>query len=169
MTRKLSLVFCLMSVSGYATAEGGSCPVGYYPIGGQGAMGCAPIPNYQGGGEQGSAVAPQAQWLKTWGAIAIDETVNNGGIGTVTGLPDRRAADAAALSQCRSSGGSDGCKLLLSYRNQCAVIVSGAKYLNAHSAETVERASSWAIEECSQRTTGCKIYYSACSAPVRIQ
>lgn len=168
MTGKILLLVSFCAFSGSVLAEGGSCPAGYYPIGGQGAMGCAPIPNYQGTDQRGS-VAPQAQWLKTWGAIAIDETASEGGIGTVTGLSDRQAADAAALSQCRSSGGSDQCELLLSYQNQCAVIVSGAKYLNAHSAETVELASSSAIQQCSQRTTDCKIYYSACSAPVLVQ
>jgi hypothetical protein len=129
----------------------------------------APIPNYQGKEGQRDSVEPQAQWLKTWGAIAIDETASDGGIGTVTGLSDKNTADAAALSQCRSSGGSDQCELLLSYQNQCAVIVSGAKYLNAHSAETVELASSWAIQQCSRRATNCKIYYSACTAPVLVQ
>lgn len=168
MTIKFLLLASLCAYSGIALAEGGTCPAGYYPIGGQGAQGCAPIPNYHGDDEQGS-FAPQEQWQKTWGAIAIDETVNDGGIGTVTGLPDQQAAVGAALAQCRSSGGSDGCELLLSYQNQCAVIVSGVKYLNAHSAETIELASSSAIQKCSQRTTGCKIYYSACSAPVQIQ
>lgn len=168
MTRKFLLLASLFAIPGSALAEGGSCPAGYYPIGGQGAVGCAPIPNYQRSGEQGSAVAPEAQWLKTWGAIAIDDTVDVGGIGTVTGLPDKQAADAAALSQCRSSGGTDGCRLHLSYHNQCAVIVSGINYLSTHRAETVDKASALAIQKCSQQTSGCKIYYSACSAPVRI-
>jgi hypothetical protein len=158
----------LLGFSGLSYAEGGTCPPGYYPIGGQGAAGCAPIPNDQDSGRRGF-VDLQAQWQKTWGAIAIDETVNDGGIGTVTGLPDKQAADGAALAQCRASGGSDGCELLLSYQNQCAVIVSGASYLNTHSAETVELASSSAVLKCSERTTGCKIYYSACSAPTRVQ
>jgi len=168
MTKKFLLLVGLYACSGTAWAEGGSCPAGYYPIGGQGAQGCAPIPNYQSNDQQGSFV-PQGQWQKTWGAIAIDETVNDGGMGMVTGLPDKQAADGAALAQCRASGGSDGCELLLSYQNQCAVIVSGASYLNAHSAETIELASSSAVHKCSERTTGCKIYYSACSVPVRIQ
>lgn len=169
MARKLLLLVSLCASPGSVLAEGGSCPAGYYPIGGQGAVGCAPIPNYQGNGGQESSTIPQARWAKTWGAIAIDETVSTGGIGVVTGLPDKQTADAAALSRCLSSGGSSGCRLHLSYENQCAVIVSGISYLSTHRAETIERASTLAIEKCNQQTTSCKIYYSACSAPVLVQ
>lgn len=38
-------------------AEGGSCPPGYYPIGGQGYQGCAPIPG--GEGEETPGAPPQ--------------------------------------------------------------------------------------------------------------
>lgn len=159
----------LLGLSGSSYAEGGSCPAGYYPIGGRGAVGCAPIPNYQANDEQASSAIPQARWAKTWGAIAIDETVSAGGIGVVTGLPDKQTADTAALSQCLSSGGSSSCRLHLSYENQCAVIVSGISYLSTHRAETIERASALAIEKCNKQTTSCKIYYSACTAPVLVQ
>ncbi len=47
----LSICSLLMfsSLSHLAWAEG-NCPQGMYPVGGQGVMGCAPIPNYGGGG-----------------------------------------------------------------------------------------------------------------------
>ncbi|KAF1028257.1 MAG: hypothetical protein GAK29_00137 [Acinetobacter bereziniae] len=47
----LSVFSLLMfsSLSHLAWAEG-NCPQGMYPVGGQGVMGCAPIPNYGGGG-----------------------------------------------------------------------------------------------------------------------
>lgn len=169
MTKKILMLMGLCMLPGLALAEGGTCPAGYYPIGGQGAMGCAPIPGYQSNEGAESAAVPQARWAKTWGAIAIDETVTTGGIGTVTGLPDKQTADAAALSSCRSSGGTSGCRLHLSYENQCAVIVSGVNYLSTHRAETVEQASELALQKCGQQTTSCKIYYSACSTPVQIQ
>ena len=39
-------LFLISFIGCNAYAEGGSCPEGMYPIGGQGYQGCAPIPNY---------------------------------------------------------------------------------------------------------------------------
>ena len=80
-------------------------------------------------------------WAKTWGAIAIDETVTGGGLGTVIGKKTKRDAQKAALQQCRATGGGEKCTVFLTYRNQCAVIVSGQMKTETASAESIEKAT----------------------------
>jgi len=52
----------------------GNCPPGYYPIGGQGVQGCAPISSQPAAGQGASVPAPpprpSGEWIKTWGALA---------------------------------------------------------------------------------------------------
>ena len=57
----------------YQSFAEGNCPPGYYPIGGQGARGCAPIPSgapsstSSGGISELPANSPTGRWIKTWG------------------------------------------------------------------------------------------------------
>ncbi len=44
------ILFTLACAMGFPLLAEGNCPPGYYPIGGQGAVGCAPI-NNQGGAQ----------------------------------------------------------------------------------------------------------------------
>lgn len=65
------LASCLLLLGGVdrAWAEG-NCPPGYYPIGGQGARGCAPIPGGATGSTGSSEIrlaTPTGKWTKTWG------------------------------------------------------------------------------------------------------
>ena len=52
----------------------GNCPSGYYPVGGQGVQGCAPIPGGGSGGytNQNPTLYPMIETL--WGAIAEDKS-----------------------------------------------------------------------------------------------
>lgn len=163
MKFQCGLLMVVLLCSGKAAAEGG-CPAGYYPYNTSAAQQCVPIPGSGASGSQ-STVA----YKDRWGAISIDSTVSKGGIGTVTGLASKRKAEKAALSQCRSSGGGDGCQVLLTYYNQCGVIAWGDNYLKTMGAATVESASKLALEDCSKNTSGCQIYYSGCSYPERVQ
>lgn len=54
-------------------AAEGNCPSGFYPIGGQGVSGCAPIPGAVAGTASPSApppAQPLGEWLTRWGAVA---------------------------------------------------------------------------------------------------
>lgn len=67
------LASCLLLLGGVdrAWAEG-NCPPGYYPIGGQGARGCAPIPGGATGSTGSSEIrlaTPTGKWTKTWGQL----------------------------------------------------------------------------------------------------
>lgn len=167
MRTKLLLAIVMLCLSSLALAEGGTCPPGMYPVGGPGAMGCAPIPGYE---SDDSEVfnAPSTRWAKTWGAIAIDSA--QGKMGAVTGKMSKRDAQKAASSQCRANGGGVGCKnISLIYRNQCGVMAEGYGFAATQGAETIEIASKLALQNCSQQATGCRITYAACSEPVQVQ
>ena len=149
---------------GPVLAEGG-CPPGQYPYDTPQARQCVPIP---GSGSQGTS-QPIVRYEDRWGAISVDGTVREGGIGTATGFTSKRKAEKAALAQCRATGGGDGCKVNLAYQNQCAVIGSGDTYLNTWGGPTIEAASKLALEDCRGKTTNCTIYYSGCSYPEQVE
>ena len=160
------LVFVLFSVCGSAHAEGGSCPDGYYPVGGQGTSGCAPIPNYDTGPQDGAEVRPTGEWKTTWLAIAIDPIV--GDVGVSSGMLTEVDARYEALTRCRKHGATQ-CRAT-AFHNQCAVIAwpqtSGAKTVTAGAA-TIELASKVALSECASNGGGnCNIVSAECSRPV---
>lgn len=163
---KTVLFLFLLAIANIAYAEGGTCPPGYYPVSSPGVMGCAPIPNYNQNNV--SATPTSERWATRWGAIAIDDTSADTGLGTVSDMPSKRKAEQVALSKCRENGAA-ACKLKLSYYNQCAAIAWGDTGYNAARAATVEEASEISIRECSANHANCKIYYSECSLPERIR
>lgn len=165
------VIFVLMAVPGISFAEG-RCPPGQYPIGGQGAGGCAPIPGSAGGPESSSPV-PTGKWETRWGAIAEDTATGNKGGNLATGASvaqqSKRAASSLALSRCKDEGGKK-CEVRLTYYNQCVAMADpvgergpGAITV-ASRAETDTLAKSNALAEC-QSSGGqqCAIVYSACS------
>ena len=156
-----------MLFSGLAFAEGGSCPSGYYPIGGQGSAGCAPIPEYGVSGEESTQrkiIRPI--WETRWGAISIDISI--GRFGTAKSLPTKEQAETLASDDCEREGGR-ACVIDLVYYDQCAAVAWGEAFVTTASAETKEQASMRAAETCGERTKDCKIYYSDCSFPVRVR
>lgn len=167
MHKKTLLAYALLFVVGSALAEGGSCPPGYYPIGGQGAAGCAPIPGSDASdGEINEREAIQPVWETRWGAISVD--VSNGKFGAGKSMPTKKQAEKAASDDCEKEGGKS-CVVDLTYYNQCAAVAWGTAFVTTASAETKEQASSRAAETCGEKTSACKIYYSDCSFPVRVQ
>lgn len=163
---KFRLIFALSSLafSMHASAEGGSCPDGYYPIGGQGATGCAHFP--ENNERANGSSAPSAKWVTTWGAIVADGS--NASIGSVVGMPTKRKAEKATLDECKADGGKN-CRVDLAYHNQCAVLVSGANRYLVQSAETIDAASKVGIQKCGAMDTGCRVHYSGCTRPIRIK
>lgn len=159
------VIVCLLGLSSAVYAEGGNCPTGYYPVGGQGASGCAPIPGYPDS-ESNSEPRTSPVWETRWGAISVDGS--SGSLGAVVGLSSEKKAQQAALNKCRTNGGGN-CSVDLTYHNQCAVMILGSKKYNTASAATVERATQLGMETCSAVDTSCRVYYSGCSAAQRIQ
>jgi hypothetical protein len=70
----MSIALLLLAPLG-AFAEG-RCPPGQFPVGGQGMLGCAPIPGGSGAAAGPSAPRPTGKWETRWGAIAEDSSAN---------------------------------------------------------------------------------------------
>ncbi|WP_458070040.1 DUF4189 domain-containing protein [Rhodanobacter sp. BL-MT-08] len=117
--------------------------------------------------EQQMAPQPQAVWADRWGAIVIDSQTGRGK-GTVTGYASKDAAINAAMSECVSQG-APACKLVLSYYNQCAAVAWGSTHHFTAGDANQSEAESDALQHCNEKTTNCKIVYSACSMAQRIR
>ncbi len=166
------LIFLLVCVTNFAYAEGG-CPSGQYPIGGQGAVACAPLP-------QGEAQPsrPIGKWIKTWGAIAMGSIDSTASYGVTSGKLSKVEAELDALRRC-SSHGETNCSIALSYENQCAVIaepqLSGkplsSGFVKFVGAETTVKASNIALEKCKKEnkdspSARCEIVYKNCTEQI---
>ncbi|HWX65266.1 MAG TPA: DUF4189 domain-containing protein [Rhodanobacter sp.] len=156
------LTSLLLFAVGVAHAEDG-CPSGQIPHSGTDPNSCGPIPpGYYNNKPQQSP----SRWVDHWGAIAT--YAPTGILGTSTNLPGQSQAEQSALADCQSKGGTT-CKIQLSYRNQCAVVVVGDKGYNATPGATMDLANQAGMKVCSDADTNCHVYYSACSLPVRVQ
>jgi hypothetical protein len=163
LTRALLLMIAGLLWNGLAHAEGGSCPPGQYPAGGQGWQGCNPIPGY--GSQQQAPQQPAPQWESRWGAIAT--SVPDGVLGVSTDRSSKREASQAATSDCTAKGGLN-CKIEIAYDNQCAAVIVGDGGYNAPIANTVNKAVEVGMKTCRDAgRANCHVYYSACSLPVR--
>ena len=107
-----------------AYAEGGSCPSGYYPIGGGGTMGCAPIPNSNsnsgGGVQQPRPYIPAIP--KRWVAIVLGDKggEQNGYIGKA--VEGREEAKALAIEQCQGQDALN-CRVVMDFEGACITAV----------------------------------------------
>lgn len=169
---RLLLLCGLLLFGAEAYAEQG-CPDGFTPnaapTGTPGANQCVPIPGY--GGPSSGPQVPQERWINRYGAIAYDP--DTGKVGVANDMTSKRKAASTAIGQCRSKGGQ-ACKVNIDYFNQCAAFVYGGL------GEVVDYASSTggsqgeaenrALTRCKTAAgVECKIFYSACSYPQRIQ
>ena len=166
----VSFVFS-SSITG-AHAEQG-CPDGFTPnAAGTPGMQCIPIGGQvRSGDNSGGASAPQVIWAKRWGAIAYDPVT--GKVGVANDMTSRRKATKGALDHCRSKGGTS-CAIAIDYGNQCGAITYGGEgeivKSAAASAARVNEAEALALRNC-RNAAGfeCKVFYSGCSYPERIQ
>lgn len=123
------------------------------------------------GAQSGNGVnnsQPALRWSNRWGAIASDK---NGHYGASRDFSTKKLAINGALADCEKEGGS-GCKVNISYHNQCAAIAAsdgGRTFLQTDAYE--DTAKELALERCSSSygEDSCWIYYSGCSLPVRVQ
>lgn len=162
----------LMLFSLAAMAEGG-CPAGQYPIGGQGAVGCAPMPPDQSAQQQASR--PLGKWIKTWGAVAMGEVGLARDYGVSTGKLSKKEAEQDALARC-SKNGAANCQVGLAYFNQCVAVgepqVEGRPDLmgtvSFNGEGSLEKAISSAQAGCEKKNpqNSCKVIYKACTDQV---
>lgn len=162
IVKTLLLSACLLGLGhGSLSVAQTACPVGT-PAGS--AM-CGPSP---GGGEMPSPPSrPSGEWLKTWGAIAT-ATGGSGGGGVSSRQLSRKDAEALALQNCKTGGGTN-CKVVFSYENQCVALAYpfGKEDGNVGTAANVENAKARALKSCNDRQAGeCRIAVAECSEPV---
>jgi hypothetical protein len=167
------IVLVLLGLQSGAVLAEGNCPPGFYPIGGQGVQGCAPIPQSGAGSQQTAPAAPvpTGEWETRWGAIAEDSGSMSTGVST--SRKSKEEAVSAAVGQCTKMGGKS-CKLRIAYFNQCVAIADpkmdsaikrSVGRSSANSAATEKIAKQDALKRCSEFEGGqsCDIVYSACS------
>lgn len=164
------LVVGLLASAGNAYAEG-NCPPGSYPIGGQGAVGCAPISpgDDASTSTNASPSQPAMRWKKTWGAIAVDPVT--GDMGTTIGKFSEREAKREAIKLCKKHGAKT-CEVM-SYHNQCGVVawpsVVGAR-ITMQGGPSIDAASQKALSVCKEKAgSDCRIEYANCSEPVLVR
>jgi hypothetical protein len=125
----------------------------------------AGMPEYNAGLDPRPTV-PAPVWADSWGAIAIDD--QRGDAGTIANRHSKSEAEAAAMRDC-SIQGATGCKIALTYHNQCAAIAWGDSARAAAGNPDEQGAKDDALNRCQRRTTGCKVVYSACSVVHRVR
>jgi hypothetical protein len=119
------------------------------------------------GGQNTASAQPLGHWETRWGAIAIDDSKSR--LGAVKGAKTKRQASKAAVAQCRAEGGGKGCKVKLTFYNQCSALAWGDNTYRGGGRATLEEARSDAWVACNQATANCKIVYADCSLPVWVQ
>lgn len=164
----LCLIFAATMFSPLARAEGGTCPPGYYPIGGDSAgwSSCAPIPDADGDTSSQPPVIDSPAWKSQWIAIAVGA----GAFGVGKDQPSRRKAEKNALAECKSKGGK-ACQVRVATYNQCAAIAGGSTTLISAWDQTLQEVKERSMRFCGQKpgNENCQIYYADCSYPVRIK
>jgi len=165
----LCLLNGLLSTGTIVHAEG-SCPPGMYPIGNAAVAACAPIPGGNDAQGQSTYSPPQPPlpiWQDRWGAFASDG--DRGVLGVATGMNDNKSAVQAAVSDCKAKGGTE-CHPSHPFVNGCGAFIVGAKAAYTGSSSTVDDAINVGMATCQERGDhNCRLYQSACTAPVRVQ
>ena len=168
----LGFWFCLI---GEVKAEHG-CPQGHYPSSQPNGPVCMPIPGYTGPAARPIQQASEPVWETRWGAIAIptrlkEETSELGegikNLGVARRKSSESLAEQRAMQDCQLQG--DECRLMLTYRDQCGVVVWGDSQVAFASARTIDQAEEIAMKDCTQYSANCKLRYYDCSYPARVQ
>ena len=157
----MSGVLCGVFLGFSAHSEGG-CPSGMVPF--------QFAPNQPPSCAPGGGGAPRAAevWSARFGAVAAD--VPRDILGTATDMASARAAREAALADCMAKGGMQ-CVIKQPYRNGCAAVtISDPDGINFSAGPTLQEAEGFGMGVCIKAgAENCRISYSACSFPERIQ
>lgn len=145
-----------------AHAEGG-CPSGHYPNGTPpGPQGCGHV----SGHEQAPQRQGPEQWEERWISMAIDPVA--GVLGVDTDEIYGSVARTDALIECQTRGGVK-CRTWETFKNACGAVVAGLDYHVAVESDE-DTAADQAIRECRQEDGPvCRLLFSGCSRPVRVQ
>lgn len=168
-------IFCTFLFSATSlyciAAHANNCPPGYYPTGGDqaGWHACAPmdsgISNDSEDNEPEEPQTAQEVWEDRWGALATA----NGAMGQATSKRTKEEAEREAIADCRARAGTEVCKLKTAYYNQCVALSWGSEGNVAARGPDPKEVEQRANEICSASYSNCKIYFSACSLPVRVR
>lgn len=105
------------------------------------------------------------RWASQWGALAFDAAA--GIMGAASDSRSKGEAKRIALEDCRARGGRV-CKVEMSYRDSCVVVVAGDRQSDTTTASSAERAAELGLSACEARKDRrCQLYYAECSFPVR--
>lgn len=158
-----------------ALAEG-RCPPGQYPVGGQGVLGCAPIPGYGSDSaaqnDDAGPLRPRGKWKVTWGAIAWSAESGIAGV-ALNQYFSKRKAEAAALKRCAFLEGED-CVIAFSFYDQCAAAARNGGAVSVSGALRVEQAQSAAMANCALGAkeegvaNACAVTWSGCAERVYV-
>lgn len=158
----VALLTSLFFIAGPAYADGG-CPPGEMPNNAWASTGsnesvasCIPMPD---------SGPTKPQWETRWGAIASQKQGSEFGI--VIGKKTERQATKASIGECVKRGGT-ACESLLTFRNQCAAVVSSKTQSFAQGAPYEADAIAAGQKLCRESNSGeCWVYFSGCSLPER--
>ena len=161
MNTRVFIGFILSLLSSVAWSQcGGGIPSAGNP-------GCIPpdrsnSPYYQGGDD--STASPAAIWESRWGAVAYDRETDRFGISSKQGSEFQ--AKKSALADC----GNSNCKIISTYGNLCAAVVSGTNNIGISRNQNLEIAEKKAMDICNNKSgSSCKTIYTGCSMPVRVR
>lgn len=81
--------------------------------------------------------------------------------GWANNYPSRKAAEQAALEQCRKDAAD--CQSILWFRNACGALVTGPEAVAADWAENQNAAVNKALKTCAAKSTSCALTQSFCT------
>ncbi|WP_082061850.1 DUF4189 domain-containing protein [Xanthomonas sp. GPE 39] len=165
LMRCMVYIFCAILLMSFDANAEGNCPPGQYPIGGQGAVGCAPIPQDNLEPQQ---PRPAGKWLKTWGALAANDGDD---FGVSTGKLKKADAENDAINNCERET-KKKCSVVHVYENQCVAVAEpnrrGDIIRSIESGPSLDEISSRAIMSCQRRNPGseCSVAYTDCTKQI---
>jgi hypothetical protein len=124
----------------------------------QGGQGVASVPLCQSADQQQASAPPSLKWESRWGAVATD--ASHGALGSVTDIPNQRAAEKGAIDDCKAKGGVN-CTIQLPYKNACTALVVGDTKFIVTVDKTAEIAGKQGIDGCSKDSANCHVYFTA--------
>ncbi|MBS1942504.1 MAG: DUF4189 domain-containing protein [Bacteroidetes bacterium] len=155
------MVVFFLAGSGFARAQSGAagCPPGMVPGPGR-CYGPNELPQQQ----QSTPAYTGPLWQDHYGAIA--SSISGAHSGIAENMLSARAARRKALHDC----GASDCKIDREVRNGCIAAAWGGGVSGNAGNKEIASAEASAIKECeSGGGHDCKLTYSACSLPVRVQ
>jgi len=164
MHARLWLIACFflagLGFSQHAHAEG-NCPQGYYPIGGKGVAGCAPIP---GGGTGGSSSSYFSNVRKVPQWIAYARSPDGRVLGWSVFQHKQRGANKQAMKACNARSGQK-CEIVASFTGQCSTAL---QHSDTGQMEVVVRGFYDSFDPTSEAARqicphGCRVVTSDCA------